>query len=221
MFATLDEIRDTLEANLNTNNTAEATTTTTNIKVTSHGLVSGDEIINTTRSNASRVVTVVDANNLTVTAVTGQTAGDSIKFLRFKKYYVGYVKEPYNASLPCLMVYLSTSRLARQSTATDQWQNDVCIEIVTNAFGKINTQEDTDKVLRAQKQLWDLMQEVDSNNVLKTSSILGVLRRNIIGTKFKFHTDAVIEYPQESSSDRTYIRAKMTLRVMSAFNLRT
>ena len=57
---------------------AEATTSTTNIKMTDHGLFDGDYIINTSRSNAVRPVTVVDANNVTVAAVTGQVAGDVI-----------------------------------------------------------------------------------------------------------------------------------------------
>lgn len=57
---------------------AEATTTTTKIKMTNHGLLNGDYIINTSRSNAVRVISVVDADNITVTAVTGQVAGDVI-----------------------------------------------------------------------------------------------------------------------------------------------
>ncbi len=60
------------------NGTAEATTSTTNIKITGHGLVTGDLIINTSRSNAARLVTKVDDNNVTVTAVTDQAAGDTI-----------------------------------------------------------------------------------------------------------------------------------------------
>lgn len=57
---------------------AEATTNTTTIKKTAHGLTTGDHIINRTRSNAVRAVTVVDANTLTVETVTGQTSGDTI-----------------------------------------------------------------------------------------------------------------------------------------------
>lgn len=62
-----------------TNDTAESGTTTTNLKMTAHGLQTGDVIINTTRSNAKREVTRVDADNVTVTAVTGQTTGDTIE----------------------------------------------------------------------------------------------------------------------------------------------
>lgn len=58
--------------------TADATTNTTTIKETAHGLSTGDHIVNRTRSNAVRQVTVVDADTLTVETVTGQTAGDTI-----------------------------------------------------------------------------------------------------------------------------------------------
>jgi hypothetical protein len=61
-----------------TNDVAELGTTTTNITMVAHGLSTGDLIVNTTRSNAARVVTVVDANNVTVAAITGQTDGDTI-----------------------------------------------------------------------------------------------------------------------------------------------
>jgi len=57
---------------------AETGTTTTNIKLTSHGLSTGDYIVNFTRSDAKRQITVVDINNITVTSITGQTSNDII-----------------------------------------------------------------------------------------------------------------------------------------------
>lgn len=56
----------------------EVGTTTTNIKVTGHGLLTGDYIINRTRSNAVREITKVDNDNFTVETVTAQTNGDTI-----------------------------------------------------------------------------------------------------------------------------------------------
>lgn len=61
------------------NHAAESGTTTTNIKVTGHGLVTNDLVYNITRS-AARLVTYVDVDNFTVAAVTSQTDGDSIAF---------------------------------------------------------------------------------------------------------------------------------------------
>ena len=70
------------------NDAAESGTTTTAIKMTAHGLVTGDVIVNTTRFNAARTVTVVDADNVTVKAVTGQVDTDTIA-----KYDIGAVPE--------------------------------------------------------------------------------------------------------------------------------
>lgn len=72
-----------LSINLDNNtdtNAAEAGTTTTNIKITGHGLETGDCIVNRTRSNIAREITKVDANNFTVEAISGQTTGDTISF---------------------------------------------------------------------------------------------------------------------------------------------
>ena len=57
---------------------AESGTTTTNIKMVAHGMTNGDFIINKSRSNAVRSITVVDLDNITVAAITGQTTADSI-----------------------------------------------------------------------------------------------------------------------------------------------
>jgi len=57
--------------------TAEATTNTTTIKITGHGIASDGVIYNKTRDEY-RIATVSDANTLTVSTVTGQTDGDII-----------------------------------------------------------------------------------------------------------------------------------------------
>lgn len=68
--------------------TAEASTNTTTINATAHGLSVGDYITNRTRSNAVReVLTVPTADQFTVAAVTGQTSGDS--FSKFVSKVVG------------------------------------------------------------------------------------------------------------------------------------
>lgn len=63
-----------------TTHSAEAGTTTTNIKITAHGLSTGDWIVNRTRSNAVRQITKVDANNFTVQTVASQTTSDTISY---------------------------------------------------------------------------------------------------------------------------------------------
>jgi hypothetical protein len=56
----------------------ESGTTTTNIKITGHGLSTNDVIYNVTR-DVYRIVTKVDNDNLTVSSVTSQTEADVFK----------------------------------------------------------------------------------------------------------------------------------------------
>ena len=63
----------------------ESGTTATNITIANHGLESGDYIVNTTRGNALREVAVVDVDNVSVSAVTNQTDGDTVKLHRYSK----------------------------------------------------------------------------------------------------------------------------------------
>jgi len=60
---------------------AEDGTTTTNIEITNHGLITGDYIINRTRDYIIQSITKVDNNNFTVTAIPGQTQNDEIVFV--------------------------------------------------------------------------------------------------------------------------------------------
>lgn len=65
--------------------TMEATTSTTTVKATAHGLVTGDYIVNRTRSNAVRQIVVVDPDTFTVEAVASQASGDTFsKFATLK-----------------------------------------------------------------------------------------------------------------------------------------
>jgi len=76
MKAQFENLTIKLDNNTSTD-TCEAGTTTTNIQATAHGLVTGDYIVNRTRSNAVRKVTLVDVDNFTVEVVTSQTNGDT------------------------------------------------------------------------------------------------------------------------------------------------
>lgn len=57
--------------------TMEATTSTTTVKATAHGLAVGDHIVNRTRSVVREVITVPDADTFTVLAVPSQASGDT------------------------------------------------------------------------------------------------------------------------------------------------
>jgi hypothetical protein len=62
------------------NNVCISGTTSTTIKFTNHGLVTGDLIVNRSRGDAKRIVTKVDNDTLTVLAITGQVTGDGVDY---------------------------------------------------------------------------------------------------------------------------------------------
>lgn len=66
----------TIDDNTSTD-TTEAGTNTTTINATAHGLVTGDFIVNRTRSNTVREITKVTDDQFTVEAVPSQTNGDT------------------------------------------------------------------------------------------------------------------------------------------------
>lgn len=73
------DYNDKLKGKLPVEDMSEVGTTTTNIKIANHSLVSGDYIVNKNRGNEKRKVTVIDSDNITVTAITDQTNGDIIE----------------------------------------------------------------------------------------------------------------------------------------------
>lgn len=223
MFYVLDELRDLLEANLRTSNTAASGTTTTNIKIVGHGKRIGDIIINSSRADARRLVTaVVDADNFTVASVTGQTSGDTILFPKFNKFYVGNLNKPPMGDLPVLMVYGKSTEMPRSTTATDKYAFGIEIKIMTNAYAKVATAEDVDKVLRAQKEIWDLMEERDpTTGIPLSTSILGVLRRNITGTKYLYNNNIEIAYDERPVGNSIYYSGIMSLYAVTQFKLRS
>lgn len=138
----------------------------------------------------------------------------------FKKYYVGRVREVPVNYLPVLMVYGVSTEMPRSTTGRDKYEHTIIVEILTSAFAKINTAEDADKIMQAQKQVWDLMEDRDANNVPKTTSVLGALRGILTGTRYLYQNAYVIEYEQETVDDRVYFRGRVTLKATSQFNSR-
>lgn len=67
-----------LNSKESTQDVAESGTTSTNIAMTSHGLVTGDFIVNRDRRSEVRKVTVVDADNIVVESIEGQSVDDNI-----------------------------------------------------------------------------------------------------------------------------------------------
>lgn len=222
----LEEIRDLLEDSINTIHSAESGTTATNIKITAHGLSVGDFIYNSTRSQQRVIVAVVDANNVTVETVTAQTSGDSITFLKIKKFYVGSVPNhalPINI-LPVVMVYAEGTSLVadRLTTNRDKYEYAIKIELVTSAYQQVKEAGvEADNILKAQKKCVLFMEERDSNQIPIARSILGVLRRNIKGVSYLFSLPAEIEYRTENDSGTVYHRAILSMNAVSNYNSRS
>lgn len=57
------------------NSTLASGSSTTNVRIVNHGLVTGDTFVNVTRKSV-RTITKVDADNFTVASISGQVAGD-------------------------------------------------------------------------------------------------------------------------------------------------
>lgn len=203
------ELRDLFRTNLNTTHSLEAGTTATNLRITAHGLSTGDSVSNTTRSE-NYYVTVVDDNNLTVEASASQV-GDSVTFLRFKKYYVGKIFALPVNYLPVLSVYGTKSKMAKVTNQTDQWMHQITIEAYINAFAKVSESELTNDVLQAQSLLKKLMEERDANGIAKANTIVGVLRRNIKGSNFLYTDDYEILYDFYNAKDAVYYRATLNI----------
>lgn len=222
MYKFLDEIRDLLETSLKTSYTAEASTNSTTIKITNHGLSNGDIIVNETRSNTRRAVIVVDANTLTVDSITSQASGDIISAPKFKYFYVGKTHNLPINYLPALSVYGNSTKLITKATNKDSYVFDITIEIITNGYNFIDANNGVEltKDLQAQKDIWQKMEERDSNNIPVSNSVLGVLRRNIQGSNFLFNNDIMINYETENVDNTVYYRGIMNLSLVTTLNLR-
>ena len=131
--------------------TAESGTTTTNIRITGHNLIVGSRIRNTTRGNAIRQVTaVVDANNVTVAAITGMTTGDTIE---------RYTVTPTDTTLPAIIsvtgatssqvyktIYEYPSELTTQPETSVSYPINIAASISSN----------TNMIVAVNKQVIDL-----------------------------------------------------------------
>jgi len=95
---------------------AEVGTNTTNIKITAHGLLTDDYIVNRSRSNAVRQITKVDADNFTVNTVASQTNGDTISF--FSATVVGVEGLDTEAGNDYMSNFNEKSIRAAETTAT-------------------------------------------------------------------------------------------------------
>lgn len=226
MQDTLEEIRNLLKVSMNITHAAENGTTTTNIKVTAHGLAVGNWILNSTRSISRMVTAIIDANNFTVAEIAGQIATDSIEFQKLKNFYVGKVPNHAMAinDLPLLMIYGTGTRLVEDKLTTnkDKYEFAITIEIVTNIYEKVSIATiGASNILLNQKNLIELT-EKRSGGVPIAPSIFGSLRRNIVGTNYLYSLPAEADYKfQDDDGGTVYCRAIISLNAVSKYNLRS
>lgn len=100
----------------------ESGTTTTNITIANHGLVTGDYITNITRGNILREVTVVDDDNVTVTAISSQTDGDSVLL---HKYADSKVWARYENKLSSYIDENQQRKIITKSKVTIRYRTDI------------------------------------------------------------------------------------------------
>src|SRR3990167_2753058 len=117
----------------------------------------------------------------------------------FKRYYVGKIKTPPESYLPILMVHgISTSQIAANSTTSkDHYKYKVEISIIENVYNYVTTNGvESDLVLKTQQAVRNKLEERETTGVPKATSILGVLRRNIPGTNYRFNHNIEISYEE-------------------------
>lgn len=135
---------------------------------------------------------------------------------QLNKVFVGKLREPAINEMPIACIYGVQTDITSQGTVHDLWTQTVNIEVFISAYNYIDsTAEDSDKTLQVQKKLYDLMEEIDSNNVPKSTTVLGTLRRNITGSKFTFHNDYSIAYEDGLVDDKVFWKATLTCTVTS------
>lgn len=216
------ELRDLFMTTMATANTAAAGTTDTNITIVGHGLSVGDTLFNVTRGNALRAVAaIVDIDNFTVAAVSGQTTGDAISFPKLKRFYVGQI-DPTSVQtnlLPLACIYGTRTTLPLMAAQADKYAFEMTIEVYINAFDKVSEADVQDDILQAQKALKLLMEERNpATDKPIASCILGTLRGHIRGTHFLFTELSSIEYSRAKGT--TFFMATLHLKATQSYQTR-
>lgn len=137
-----------------------------------------------------------------------------------KQYYVGKLEEVPLNYLPLFSVYGENTSLLSRSTNRERFQHSIAIEVFTSPFAKVATAQDSDLILQAQKELYDIMEDRTSG-VPKSTSIIGVLSRNIKGTNFLFSDQYIIDYTDFKQADRQFFKAKLSVNLQRAYNDRS
>lgn len=138
-------------------------------------------------------------------------------------FYVGKTSHLATNEMPVLMIFPEVTTLLseRLSTSRDRYNHAVRIVVYINAYEHAKAEGLTpDDVLQAQKAVVELVEGRESDMTPKNTSILGVLRENIVGTDFLYNNDVEITYDSENINGTYFMKAEITLSAVSKYTNR-
>lgn len=138
---------------------------------------------------------------------------------KFKTYYKGRIPQavvPESYS-PALLIFPVDTNVIAKSTAKDQYQYTVTVQAKIS-LKKFVDEAGTGNVMKAQRELVDLMEERNADGTLKSDTVLGTVRGNIKTDDFLFNNDINIDYDFETNWPE--ISAKMQLTLTTDLLLR-
>ena len=148
----------------------------------------------------------------------------------FKGYYIGNVRTENLPKdyLPALLVWGTQTRLLSEqlTTARDKYAFDISIKVVVDALLQAKQSEpknatDSEIIeLQAQKTLYNLVEERDTDMKPIATSILGLLRSNVQGVDYLFSNEIVVNYEEENVNGAIYHTALLTMQNVTRYNTR-
>lgn len=131
---------------------------------------------------------------------------------RITTFYQGEVVLAARSYLPALMVFGTSLDHSARSTAEDWNEYSITIRIVQDLADKF-TEEGTGDIIKAQQDLWDVLQERGAGGTPAEDTVLGVLTRNVRGTEYIFNNERTITVQTIPQDKFFYIQGEVQLKV--------
>lgn len=144
-------------------------------------------------------------------------------------YYVGSVSTNriLKDQLPIICVYPNPSNSTvlvsdQLSLQRDKWQYNIYIDVMVNVFDKVSSGGvEADNILDAQKALRTLIEDRETDGTPKSTSVLGVLRRNIKGTNYLFNNDINVSYNSSNEDNKLMIIGRVEVSAITILTNRS
>lgn len=142
-----------------------------------------------------------------------------------KKFYSGKIEPSKipSSDMPVLMVYETSEKLLSDqlTTARDKYRFGLTIEVVINAYAYVSEGGiETDKVLLGQRAVQDIISARDSDGKPLATSILGVLRSNVLGSRYLFSNEIDIEFTNKNEDGKQFYIGTLTFSAVTSYNSR-